>query len=435
MSENKTAPVAASPAQTTPTQEPAAKTPMRFEDIDEAVFNDPTPPSQEKENSSKGEEDDDDDFDDDGDEDGEDDLADEDAESGDEEDDDEGEDEELDDDEEDEEDSEKDKKEEGDDNSEEEELYEVKVNGKIKKYSLQSLKNIAASGIHTLERKQQFDAEMKQTKEAMDIYKAQIATAKIKIEPIYEEMKKGNIKGVVSALVQNTGKTRLEAERILRDQMLPVVARRLGLNSEQVNTLLERNKAANAQFDEREKNAFLEEEIARRDEIANRPPVKDESAEVMAEIHKFQVENNVTHSEFQDAFNFVLNNIHNGNKERITVDEVKGVALKRKIVSKVFDAIELKRPKLIKNDKFVDRIVRRYERNPEWTTRQLGRYVERQARKLSEKEGKSKEAALTADISRKVINSNLKSRFESPGEQKKPMKFSDFSSDDDDKLI
>jgi hypothetical protein len=378
---------------------------MSFEDVDAAAFaaDEPTAPSPKEEDDDLS----DDDLDDDSADESEDEPEGEDEDSDEEEDDEEDEDEEE------EEPAEEEGSEDGKDAAG---VHEVKVNGKVRKFSLEQLKQIASSGWHNKEQYDAFQTEKRGFEEVKASQMAELTALNARVTPIYEALKAKDSKTAIIEIAKTLGGNRLEVERRLRQQLFPQFVDFLGLDPEAVKALVAKRQPYI-------KNRFLREEQERERTQAekNRKPKELEEAE--RTILGLQAKHGISRQEMQDSFEYAAKALYNGDGDKVTVEDLERVTLTRRTVTRACDAIALRRPRLLKDQKFVDATVKKLHENPTWSTESLGRWIEKRYRKLS---GKRDETALARDVSRKVLKTGQESRYKSPSEQKKkPMKFSD----------
>ncbi len=305
----------------------------------------------------------------------------------------------------------------------------VKINGEIKKLSFQEMKNLVSSGWHTKERYQTFQSEKAQWDETLNKSRAELSLANTKITPVWEKIKKGDIEGSVLELAKAKGLNSLDVRRHLREQMLPVVAERLGLPPEQVKELLERNKARNQFLDVHEENEFYKQETLRHKEEQEKAAKPDPSREAVEKFRALQVEHGVSNSDLQWAVGYQRKVTPEGTEPDLRGDSLIKLVLQKRRCDTAIEAIISVRPKLVKDATFVDRVVKKCVDNPGWQTSQVARWVYKQARKMSDPSKKSE--SLAKDISKKALQGKSKASFENPNaSQKRPMKFSDLEEGD-----
>lgn len=433
---NQTPPSANPQTPTAPTQEGASpsatgatpeapKKPLTFDSIDEIVFSNDVPPSKREGAPKEEASDDDDDFDDDDDDDDalEAESGDDEEESEEDETDEEEAEDEADDNEEGAEKKEKGEELEGDDSK----IVKVKVDGKVRELTLGQMKNLVASGLHTKERYEKFTQEQRDFEQTKAQQIAELSVINAKITPIHEALKANDAKTAMIELAKLNGKSRLEIERRLRQQLFPVFVDMLGLDPAAVREHISKRQSEIRQFEVEEENRFLKEEREYSEKQAEKTRKPKELEETERQIVQLQAQHGVSQTELRDAFQFAAQNIYSGDQDKVTIDDLQRVVLGRRLVTRAVDAIALKRPRLASDQKFVDATVKKLQDNPTWSAERIGRWIEKRARKLSVK---SDATALTKDISRKVLKSGLKPRLENPSERKtKPMKFSDFDED------
>jgi len=375
-----------------------------------------------KDIKSTGDEDDDDDLDlDDDEEDGEEQAE----ETSDEDDADSDEDEDSEEEELDQETDQEEKKAEG-----EEQIHEVKVNGKVKKLTLEQMKNLVSSGMHTLETYQQFeqekaaaDTELKKKREFLDF-------ANEKITPAWTALEKGDIETALLHLASVKGTSKLEVRRKLREAMVPVIGARLGLSPQEIQQRLTANQPRNSVWDTQEENDFLksERETALKEQPKAQAPDPKQDAE--AQLKAFQAKNGVSDWEVRHGVKWLLD--HGTKEADLSIDSVWNVVQQRRIIDRAFDAVRSVKPSLEKDEKFIDRVVSKLKNNPSWTIPDVARWVRKDLKKAASKKAQNLEGTalkLAKDIGGKVLNSGAKSRLENPSSQpRKLMSFRDYES-------
>lgn len=312
-----------------------------------------------------------------------------------------------------------------------EDLHEVTVNGEKRKYTLQQMKNLVSSAVHTLENRKAWDAKVAKETQALGQYQAEIAVANTKITPIWEKLKANDAKGCVIEIAKSLDKSTLEVQRLLLRQHIPLVAQRLGLSEQEVHRRLKEREPYNQSLDIMEENDYLKSLEVERTKAKEQVPQKaPEVVEAEKQIRKAQQDHQIADHELGNAYKFLTEKVFNGDESKISVDNLVNTVLNGRVCDRAIDAILIRRPKLVSDQGFVDKTVKVLKQHPDWTADRLGRWIEKQARKRT-----TSTTDLAKDISRKVMKSGLKSRFENPSEQtKKPMKFSDLDEKDDFRL-
>lgn len=309
--------------------------------------------------------------------------------------------------------------------------YKVKVNGKERSYTLEQILNNAAGGFHTKERYEEFEAQKSEFQTSRQTFEAQLAKAQAKIavadsmvSPVLEALQKKDVMGAISALAPHIGTDSLQIERNLLRNALPQIAERLGLSAEEVRQRLSANAEKNRTLDLQQEAKFFKEKSEREAQL--REQASTVSPEVKAEgmVKEFAVKMGVTLEQLNKAAEVAASLV--GDPNAVTFDHIATVIERRRVVDRAFDAIETRRPALVKNSEFVDKVINTLVANPTWTARQLGGFVEEEARKIVE----AKKGSLERTISKKAQKSKLRSRFENSSQERKPMKFSDLPESD-----
>ena len=314
----------------------------------------------------------------------------------------------------------------------------VKVNGVKKDYTIEQLINIASSGMHTIQKHQEFEAhKAEQTRKIQDQQKV-IKDIDAKISPAWEKVKAKDFLGAVSELAIQNGANKLEVQRELMVSILPKICQRLGLTPQEAKQRIEANVHVNRVLDIQEENEWLKEQA----ELAKKqtaPKASDDVELAKAQVLEIQQRHGLSNRELQDAYNWLCNpDNFEGGEKAVTAAKLEEVAVNRRICDKAVEAVLAVRPTYIKNDKFVDRVVAKLKENPEWGVSQLARWVDRKAQKLGERTKENEKASALKDISRKALKGSIQkdgkvqqSGFANPNTQaKKPLKFGDLTKED-----
>lgn len=307
----------------------------------------------------------------------------------------------------------------------EEELHEVKVNGKVKKYTLQQLKNMVSSGVHTLERQKEAQNQIAAKEEEIQKRHKQFEDWDKKLTPITTKLKKGDLEGAFYELAETQNLNTLEVRRKVRDALFPQFIERLGLDPEKVRARLAERSEAIKVLDTAEENDFLKRQ-------ANKPRAttegkSDPESEAQAVIADAMLEHGITKKEFDANVEWLKQNTYKGKDAEITLEAVVNQTLLARTVDKACQAIDAVRPKLLQDQSFVDRVVKKVRNHPDWSVSQAARWVAKKARQMSSNKTAATAANLAKDISRKALKGGKKSSFESPNTQveKKPKSFRD----------
>jgi hypothetical protein len=304
-------------------------------------------------------------------------------------------------------------------------LIEVKVNGKLRKFTLEQMKTLVASGWHTKEKYDAFEAEKTTLSENASKQQAYFAALNAKISPAWEKLQANDIQGAFLELASTRNLNTLDVTRRLRQQIFPEIVELLGLAPEEVRQRLEQNQSRNQWLATQEENSYLKQErerILKEREAQSQPDPQRQAAE---ELRAKQTEHGISNSDLKWAAQWLA---QQGVAEtEISVDRAISTILDKKVCDRAVEAVLAARPKLVKDPAFVDRVVRKVKANPDWTTSKAARWVEKQARQMSSVSSQNKETELAKGISRKALQGKSKERFENPKPgQTKRMKFSDF---------
>lgn len=305
----------------------------------------------------------------------------------------------------------------------------VKVNGENRKLSLEQAKNFIASGWHTRDKWQQLESEKKTWGEQSGRERAEIAFANSKITPIWENIKAKNIEGAILGLASASNLNSLDVRRQLREQLAPVVYQRLGLNQDQVSQLLKANEGRNAYLDGQEEVEFYRNESERLRTEREKAAQPDPNKEAVEKFRQLQTEHGISNGDLRWAVDFQQKNAQEGQQPDLRGETLVELVVRKRRCDMSIDAITAVRPRLVKDQKFVDRTVKKAIENPTWTTSDLSRWVYKQARAMNDPAKKA--TALAKDISKKALTHRDKRSFESPtASRKQPQKFSDLGEDD-----
>lgn len=308
-------------------------------------------------------------------------------------------------------------------------LHAVKVDGKVRKYTLSQLKNMVSSGEHTLAKRREFDAFVAKTNNEINTRAQKFQEIDRMVTPAFEHIKAGKIDEAIYAIAETAKMSRLDIKRTLLKRFIPVVAARLGIPQNVLDQRLLAMESHNKVIDTEEENQFLKSEgekaRAQRDKKPDPTSVKSEK------LRGLQLEHGISAKEIDQVGDWLIHQY--GDVSKIPPhqpEQLVDIALKRRYCEKAIEVIAQRRSRLLKDQKFVDRTVRKLVNNPTWTTQRLGRWVTKQARLLSES-AKPNESSLHKEISRKALKTSDKARYQSPKRtQTKAMRFSDIGSDD-----
>lgn len=309
--------------------------------------------------------------------------------------------------------------------------YKVKVDGKERAFSLEQLLSNAASGFHTKERYEAFEKEKKdfgatkqETEQTIAKQQAKLAYFDSQVTPIIEALKKKDVFAAISALSPHANLDSLEVERSVLRNALPQIAKRLGLSGEEVKERLRLNAELNRTLDLEQEAKFYRskaEKEAQAREESNKP---NPEIEAQSKIREFAIQVGVTLPELNKAAEMAAE--LKGDPNTVTFDDIEAVITKTRVVNRALDAIETRRPNLVQHSEFVDKVIKGLIDNPSWTARQLGGFIEEEARKIAE----AKKGSLERTISNKATKSGIKPRFENSSQERKPLKFSDLQNED-----
>lgn len=425
-------PTGAAPAQqsTTPAAQPAqGKTakPMRFEDLDGMSLDELSGATPRKEQAKPNEADEEasEDIDDEDDDAGLED--DEDADETDVEGDSEEEVEETDDEDELDDDETEDEEDEADDvGDEDKKVHKVKVNGELKTYSLRDLKNIASSALHTLKNRQDFESHIANERAVLGRAKGELTLASQKLGPAFELLKGKKIEDAVFHLAEEAGISSLEMKREYRKAMLPQIAQWLGLSQEQYQAAMTRMAPNHKVWEIQEENEYLKEQSSKAAKAAEaRSKQTQANSGVQEQLNKFIATHDVTKKEMRGAYEWLVQ--VDGSEEKITPDRIQETVLTRRACDTAVEAILASRPRLVKDQAFVDRAAALCLKHPGKSVSEVAKWVHKQARKMKEKQSQGAEQSAIKDLSRKALRGGGKSSLQNPrsGAQRKPMSFRD----------
>lgn len=309
--------------------------------------------------------------------------------------------------------------------------YKVKVDGKEKAYSLEQLLTNASSGFHTKARHEQFEAQKQEFatqrqgfEQTLANQQARIAVADAIVSPVMEALEKKDAMGALSALAPHLGSDSLQIERNLLRNALPQIAERLGLSAEEVKQRLQANAEKNRTLDLQQEAKFFREKSEKEQRLREQAAAPNPEVEAQRAVKDFAVSQGVTLEQLNKAADLAAELV--GDPEAVTFEHIATVIARRKVVDRALDTIEARRPALSTNVEFVDSVIAAVIANPSWSARQLGGFVEEEARKIV----LAKKGSLERNISKKVQKSNLRPRFENSSQGRKPMKFSDLPESD-----
>lgn len=316
--------------------------------------------------------------------------------------------------------------EEGDDK---EVFLEQKVNGKVMKFTEEEVRRIVASGAHNLEKMNQFETQKKQMMTSLQQKAAELSVFDAKISPIFDKVKKKDLPGAILDIAKEAGINKLDAKRNLLQAFIPVVAKRLGLPQEWVQTRLQEMKPHTEVWDRQEEAEFYKEEVETLRKQAE-PKAPDGQQLAYQKIQDYQLDHGISKGELNWAVEFIEKSAPEGQAAQVTPEMLRDTVLMRRITDKVFQAIRAVRPTLQEDEDFVDLAVAKVRKNPEWGVDRVARWVDKKARQRAATQSDDKMKSLQKDVSRKALK-EPKSRFANPNAgQKKPMRFADLSRDD-----
>lgn len=308
----------------------------------------------------------------------------------------------------------------------EEIFLEQTVNGKLKKFTEKQVRNIIASGAHTLEKATEFENHRIQvTKELDDVVKS-IEVERQKISPVLEQLQKKNIEGAIGLLANEVGLDKLQVKRALIQQVAPVIFKRLGLPPEWVQKRLQEMAPQNRLDDAEEESSWAIEKAKKLEEASKpKPPTEDEIA--LGGFTDVRMQLGIGQKEFDRVLSFIERT--EGSDVKVTASYFGEVCQMMRAVDRSVQAIKAVRPQLVNDRKFVDFIRVKAQKHLDWGVDKLARFVEKEARQRAETQKKREMDSLTKDISRKALKNQPKSSFENPGAKQKPMKFEDVDPD------
>jgi hypothetical protein len=304
--------------------------------------------------------------------------------------------------------------------------FKIKVDGKERTYTLDQILKNASSGFHTKERyekfeqeKQQFVSQKQSTEKVLSEQQAKLAYADTIATPFVEALKKKDVIAAISHLAPHAGTDSLEMERSLLRNALPQIAQRLGLTAEEVKQRLQANAEKNRTLDLEQEAKFFKQKAEREAQLREKNSQPDPTVQAQQSIKEFAVQMGVTMDQLSKAADMAAE--LKGDPNAVTFDDIQVVIERRRVVDRALDAIETRRPALVQDNAFVDRVIKAVIDNPAWSARQLGGFIEEEARKAAD----GKKGSLERTISKKAQKTNLKSRYENSSQERKPMKFAD----------
>lgn len=327
----------------------------------------------------------------------------------------------------------------GEDSDDEEEVepdnekvfLEQKVNGKVKKFTEKEVRQIIASGAHTLERAQQVDAYKAQVEEQANEYLGEIQRINSELAPVWKAVEENNITEAITLLASRKGTDKLQARRALVAQVAPVIYKRLGLTPQEVNERLQQNHVTNRLLDLQEEKDWMAER-AKMLEESSKPKALTPEEEVNQTLAQVRMEHGIGKQELSRVLEFIEKN--KGTDAKVTPEYISRVTLMMRAVDKSVQAIRAVRPALVTDQKFIDKVRVKAQQNPDWTVDKLARWVDKKARERATTQKAKEMTALQKDISGKALK-NGKSGFENPSAgQNKAQRFDEIDPDSFGKL-
>jgi ribosomal protein L39E len=308
----------------------------------------------------------------------------------------------------------------------------VTVNGKEKKFTVAELKNIAASGAHTLEVRQKLTQDIQKiTRE-----KEQISKADEIITPAYRAIKEGKLEDAFLEIASSAGKSKLEVKRELREQFIPVVAEWLGLDAKWVAERLNHPQIRQHHdiLKTKEENAHWKSEAERQKAAQAKSAKQNKQIPGFAEMRKIQSERGFSDSAITEAVKLLKESGEvAGNEPAFPVEKVVGKLEDIRAVDRAIDAISAIKPKLVENEKFLDGVIAQIRRNPDLDNAALGKLIRRSAETFASKQVEDEATQLTKEVSRKSLQGKDKSRLKAPIQQgqtkSRSLSFRDYESE------
>lgn len=283
----------------------------------------------------------------------------------------------------------------------EKELHEVKVDGKVEKIPLKELKESYSSRAHNARETQKLrDVEIQLNNKIQKFDKV--------LGPAWEFLKKDDIEGAICHLAKLKGRSILEVKRRLREQLAPAVVDYYKLTPDQRKIR-----------DNEEELEWRRGEDARR---AKESEASNQKNEIEEAIRKAQIEHGISDADMKFAVSWLLDNKLQGKVEELTLEAVMEVVHTDRAVKKAIEAVKVKKPSLVKNEGFLQRVIKLAKKNPGASVADLAKWVESKASEYSNQKDASE---LAKDISRKVLKSKPKSSLENPKQQKRAQSFSE----------
>lgn len=308
--------------------------------------------------------------------------------------------------------------------------YKVKVNGEEREYSLKQLKTIAASGFHNLEKVQAVETELKQkfTSKMREVSEkeSRLVEMDAKATPVFQAIKDGKLDQAYLLLAEHAGLNKLQVQRRLRDLFSEQIYQRLALPRDWVQTRLQEVRELNERLDLQEENQFLTEQQQKAktaQESQSKGNAGDEAKSVLAQ---YQAEHGVSNADLQRARDFIWKDAPETERKPITLEQLHKTITAFRVVDKAVEAIEAVRPSLVEDDKFLDAVIAKLQKQPQWSVAKAARWVEKKARERADKANSAAAAASQRVLSKKVLKTKTKSSLTKPKTaQTKPGRFSD----------
>jgi hypothetical protein len=296
-------------------------------------------------------------------------------------------------------------------------LIEATVNGVKQKFTKEQVRTILSSAVHTQENRRQWETKVKVKEQELGEKVAQLTVADQKITPILEKIQKKDIVGSLFALAQEAGISTLEARRALREQLAPTILGLAQMTPEQRRG-----------FELQEQNEFLQEEYNR---LTKKPTntQPDEVAQAQQRLLEVQREHGISNTELVDTKNWVVDNVLKGDDQKLTLELIVDAVQTRRAVDRAISAIKMRVPSLIKEERFVDQIVKKAKENPSLSMIELGRFANKRAKRLKESNAAKqvvKEDEVKRTLSQKVLRTKDRQSLQSsPSSEKKVKSFRD----------
>lgn len=304
------------------------------------------------------------------------------------------------------------------DSDDEEVFLEQKVNGKLKKFTEKEVRQIIASGAANLEFKKSVDEYKTKVVTEANQKLVQIEAINQSITPVWEQIEKGNLEEAFTLLTSQKGMNKLQAKRQLLSQVFPAICSRLGLPKEWVEKRLQVMSESNRARDLKEENDFyVQQNKELQEKGKEKPPTPEDQA--MQGLSQIRMDLGIGKAELDRVLGFI--EAEEGNV-KITPQYIGEVTLLIRAADKAVAAIRSVRPTLVSDNRFVDKVRLKAQKNPDWPVDKIARWVDKKARQRSETQKAKELKNLQKDISGKALRGG-KSGLENPKTGQKPQRF------------